>query len=359
MKKICASIETAPPLGRLFDLDVLSADGHKLERTEIGAPERSCLVCGAPGRGCASRRLHTVEELQAATQKILRNHFAPLDAEQIAGHAERSLLDEVFTTPKPGLVDCRNNGSHRDMNPDTFRASAKALRPYFASCVSLGQSTALQKREDTFAALRLAGLQAENAMYAATGGVNTHKGMIFSLGLLCGALGRLWSVDTPIPSLPQILQEAQLLAAPAVAQDFSRITEEGSCTTSGETLYHLHGITGIRGEAAAGFPSISKCALPAYRHARSAGLSQNDAGAVTLLHLIASVHDTNLYRRGGTEGYQFASESARALLAQASLPTIEQIQVLDDAFIARNLSPGGCADLLALTYFLFSLEDGR
>ena len=106
---------------------------------------------------------------------------------------------------------------------------------------------------------------------------------------------------------------------------------------------------------AAGLPSLSRVALPAFHHARPAGLSRSHAGAVTLLHLITHVQDTALYHRGGCNGASFAADAARNLLEQSTFPDAAQIEVLDDAFIARNLSPGGCADLLAATYFLDSL----
>ena len=355
-KRRCVELEDAAPLGRLFDLDVLTGEGEKLERSCLGNPQRSCMVCGAPGRGCASRRTHSVAELQTATEQLLRDHFAPLDAERTAALAVQSLLDEVDTTPKPGLVDRNNTGSHWDMDHSTFCASALALRSYFSTCVTLGQETAALEPEKTFARLRQAGLQAEAAMYTATGGVNTHKGIIYSMGILCGALGRLWTAGNPIPETEILLQSAADLSAAAVSADFSRIRRSGVCSTAGETLYRLQGLTGIRGQVAQGFPAVAEIGLPRYRAALAAGFSPNDAGAAALVHLIAAVEDTNLHRRGGAEGSRFAAGAAKAVLAHAPLPTADQIQMLDEAFIARNLSPGGCADLLAITYFLDSLS---
>ena len=121
--------------------------------------------------------------------------------------------------------------------------------------------------------------------------------------------------------------------------------------TAGERLYLQYGIRGIRGEAADGFPSVKNIGLPHFRQARAEGVSQNGAGVLTLLHLIAQVQDTTLYHRGGCDGAQWAAAAAKKLLP---CPSNAQIAQLDDAFIARNLSPGGCADLLAATYFLHS-----
>lgn len=348
LKKICTEIEERSPLGRLFDMDVLDKNGFKLDRKNL----RGCIVCGAPGRNCAAGRIHPITELQNITSGILREHFAKADREYIASVAVQSLIDEVNTTPKPGLVDRRNTGSHKDMNIHHFLESANALQPYFALCVKIGQETNTKSVHEAFSLLRQAGLEAENTMYAATGGVNTHKGVIYTLGVLCGSLGRLWSAEKPIPDVAAILTECGKIVRQAVAEDFA--SADGS--TAGERLYLKYGLGGIRAEAAAGLPSVSKTGLPAYRKALAAGLTANEAGAVTLLHLIANVKDTNLYHRGGKDGAQWASVAAAALLKSETYPSSAQIELLDDEFIARNLSPGGCADLLAVTYFLHTLQ---
>ena len=116
-----------------------------------------------------------------------------------------------------------------------------------------------------------------------------------------------------------------------------------------------YGLRGIRGEVADGLPSVKNIGLPRFRQALADGFSKNDAGVYALLHLIANVADTNLYCRGGEAGAKWASETARGLLASKPYLAMEEIEALDDAFIVRNLSSGGCADLLAVTYFLREL----
>ena len=347
LKSLCTEIEEATPLGRLFDMDVLDTAGRKLERSTL----RGCFVCGKPGRGCAAGRLHSVEQLQAATRQILEDHFAAADREQIAGLAYESLLFEVNTTPKPGLVDRRNCGSHKDMDLSTFLSSAAALKPYFSECVKIGQETAHDPAEICFSQLRQAGLEAEKAMYRATGGVNTHKGVIYTIGLLCGSIGRLWRPESPIAENKAIVAECSNIAGRFADMDLA----SGDGSTAGLRIYQKYGLKGIRGEVAAGLPSVMRIGLPVYEAGLNKGLSPNDAGAVTLLHLIANVADTNMYHRGGPEGAAWAAASAKALLQTAAYPSFPLIEELDDAFIARNLSPGGCADLLAVTYFLHSL----
>lgn len=347
LKEICTAIEEASPMGRLFDMDVLDVNGQKLERPR----QRCCLICGAPGRVCAAGRAHSVAQLQEATRNLITAHFDAEDAARIADAAVNALLDEVHTTPKPGLVDLRNNGSHRDMDVPLFTASANALRPYFIRCTEIGQSTAGLAPDGCFPLLREAGLAAEESMFAATGGVNTHKGAIYTLGILCAAFGRLWHQGEVHPDATQVLSLCAEIARSAAEADLAAAAAD----TAGLRLYRKLGIKGIRGEMAEGLPSLSRIALPAFRSARDAGLDRNHAGAVTLLHLIAHVQDTTLYHRGGCDGASFSASAVRALLEQTAFPAPAQIEALDDAFIARNLSPGGCADLLAATYFLDSL----
>ena len=355
IKSVCVSIEDSSALGRLFDMDVLAADGRKLVREEVGGGPRSCIVCGAPGGGCASRRVHTVEELQRTTRRIIEEHFAGADREKAAALVTRALLDEVCTTPKPGLVDRSNNGSHRDMDIFTFAASAAALAPYWDRCVRIGQETAQNSPADTFQALRQAGQAAERTMFAATGGSNTHKGAIFTLGIICGAVGRLWNPVSPCRNPETILAECAAIASDAVSADFAALRHKPA-RTAGQKLYLEQGITGVRGEAAQGFPSVSQTALPALKQALQAGRSHNDAGAIALLRLIALGADTNMVSRGGAERAKTAAAWCEALLKRSPLPAMEEIVELDQKFIHENLSPVGCADLLAAAFFLRSWE---
>ena len=347
VKAACTSIEEGSPMGRLFDMDVLDADGRKLERSQ----ERCCLICGKPGRGCAAGRTHNVPQLQEATKRLITNCFDGMDACRISEAAVNALLEEVFTTPKPGLVDQRNNGSHGDMNLPLFVASANALRPYFLRCASIGQSTSGLEASDVFPLLREAGVAAEEAMFTVTGGVNTHKGAIYTLGILCAAMARLWHTGEIRPAANSVLSLCAKIAGAAAEAELVHSDAE----TAGLRLYRELGIRGIRGEMADGLPSLSQIALPAFRETVDRGCSRNDAGAVTLLHLIANVQDTTLYHRGGTDGAAFAADAARTVLEQSVIPSCKELEKLDDLFIARNLSPGGCADLLAATYFLDAL----
>jgi triphosphoribosyl-dephospho-CoA synthetase len=188
-------------------------------------------------------------------------------------------------------------------------------------------------------------------MYKATGGVNTHKGAIYSLGLICASIGRLWQAEAPFANTEVICNESASFVKDSLKTDF----EKADTSTAGGRLYQKLGITGIRGEAASGFESVLKIGLPNYKKLISQGLSQNDAGVITLLHFVANIKDTNLYHRGGEAGAQYAKRAASDAIKQSTYER-RQIEDMDDEFIKRNLSPGGCADLLAITYFLNNIE---
>ena len=349
IKNICVEAEEKTALGRLFDMDVIDTSHNKISRSS----ERGCIVCGAPGRACAAGRIHPINEIVSTMNQIMMEGLLEYDAERFAILVKDCLVREVRTTPKPGLVDLNNNGSHKDMSVDTFERSAYALLDYFKACFIIGSRHS--NDNELFLELRNAGLAAEKSMYQATDGVNTHKGAIFSFGILCGALGQLWTSEKSVPELETLLWRVGLIAQNAIIYDFYSPI---GCT-AGERMYISHGLTGIRGEAASGFKSVQDVALPLYSSLLKDGLSQNEAGVITLLHLIAYIDDTAIYNRGGIDGLNFAKACASELLQKEKVPQTSEIEALDAEFIQRNLSAGGSADLLAVTYFLYEINKIR
>lgn len=352
VKAITAELEDYAPIGRLFDMDVLRPDGSKVERQELGLPGRKCLLCGESAQVCARSRKHSVAELQAKTREILQEAVDEWDSREAARLACQALLYEVAITPKPGLVDRENSGSHRDMDFFTFQASAAALQPYFAQCVRIGRQGGAP--EETLRALRLPGKLAEAEMRRATVGVNTHKGAIFSMGILCGALGRLDRESWGNPD--RILDECAAMAKGIVSEDYRDLTPE-TAKTAGQKLYLRYGITGVRGQAEAGFPAVREAGLPTLEAALSAGKNINEASCAALLALLVHTADTNMIHRGGFDGMQQATLEVREILDRENFPSRETLESLDKRFIEKNLSPGGSADLLALTLFLHFLRE--
>lgn len=352
VKKITSEIEDSAPIGRLFDMDVLDETGRKIDRQELGKPGRRCLICGGMAAACARSRTHSVAQLQEKTTQILETALLQEDCQCAARLAVQALLFEVAVTPKPGLVDRENSGSHRDMDMFTFLSSGAGLYPYFARCVEIGRKGGAP--EETFRALRAPGLLAEGQMLSFTGGVNTHKGAIFSMGIVCGALGRLerraWGNSA------RVLAECAAMTKGLTAQDFAGLTPE-TARTVGQKLYLRYGITGVRGQAEAGFPAVGKVGLPKLEAALSAGKSINEAGCVALVAMLADTVDTNMIHRGGYELAKEASEQAKALLEREPFPSAQALEEMNRAFVEKNLSPGGTADLLALTLMLHFLKE--
>jgi len=267
-------------------------------------------------------------------------------AAQIAALAEHSLRLEIETWPKPGLVSHIDAGSHADMDASTFYRSATALRPFFAELTEAGE------RGDPMLTLRKIGLRAEHAMLEATGGVNTHRGAIFGLGLLCAAAGVSASgrVDRQFP-LGAIVSRRwgrDIIGGPRLSD------------SHGEVASRRFGVGGARWEAARGFPSIYHVGLPALHSAGPWVPDDAEAARVqTCFALIASVEDTNILHRGGVQGLCFARRAAQSFLHQGGVARSDwrrRAATIHLAFIERGLSPGGAADLLAMSLFVMQLK---
>lgn len=332
LKAISEEIEERDQLGRLFDMDVLDPAGEKLSRST----PRKCLLCGEDARLCARSRRHGLDAVTGETERRLLDFAASLYADK----AVEALLSELYTTPKPGLVDRNNAGAHRDMDLPLFEKSAEALRPYFYDAFRLGYTGGEER--GTMAALRRRGVEGEKEMFAATGGVNTHKGMVYTLGLLLGGTGVAFARGgAPAERAVALVRSdfAETMAAAAVRGE-----------SHGERLYVQSGVRGIRGEAADGFPHACRAA---------ARLCEGAAAATVLLELMAELEDTNVLHRAGERGAALVKDEARRILALPAARQEAALLALDERFIRENISPGGAADTLAAGMFLHAVEPYR
>ena len=367
VKREMCRIEDEEPLGRLFDLDVLTGNGEKHGRSALGFSPRSCLLCGKPAFACARSRAHSVSELSGEVSRRIDEWRRATLPERISEAAVRALIREAETTPKPGLVDRRNNGSHPDMSLEMLLRSARSLKPYFRECARAGMKL---EEADAFPTLRALGMEAEKTMLNATGGVNAHKGAIFSLGLLAASAAaclRSFEADAE-----KICARAGRMTAPHMEAHFRSLRAE-TAYSFGDRLFLATGLRGARGEAADGFPSVLRIALPALdaeemgNPAEVVGSSVTadgnsvmpDAdelsGTYALLRLAVEMDDTTLIRRGGRSRAEAAKKEIRAFLDSGL--TREKVETLDDQFIRENLTLGGCADLLACAYFLRAVRE--
>ena len=356
IKENLCLLEDSVALGRLFDIDVIQTDGMKISRTDLGFSTRKCLICNQEAFVCSRARTHSVKELLEQECQIMTNYFAKQHARKLSSLSMQALLYEVSVTPKPGLVDRNNTGAHQDMDIFTFEASAVSLNHYFEQFALCGIENGHEPFSRIFSRLRSLGIQAEETMFRATNQVNTHKGLIFSLAIMNGALGYMYA--NHIPYSPDALLKINRKLVADVLEDFNHVTAENA-RTNGERLYALYGMKGARGEALSGYHTVLKVALPVLKHHVGRGLSLNDAGAMTLLYIMAYSEDTNIVNRSSYEAMKEIQAALRGKLndpAFADADPIPYIESLDAEFIKSNISPGGSADLLALTFFIYLFE---
>jgi triphosphoribosyl-dephospho-CoA synthase len=286
----------------------------------------------------------------AATETKAPSPFGPVaraDRAPLGRLAVASLHAELVCAPKPGLVTPFDTGSHDDMDAATFMRSMFSLRSYFASIAEAGEANA------AFPRLQRLGIDAEAAMLRATGGINTHRGAIFNLGLLVAAASSLRARGV-CPSADAVCEQvrerwgSEILAARAP-----------TASSHGQRAARRYGVGGARQQAADGFPSLRSIAVPALRRLLADGVPMNAAMVQALMTLVATIDDTNLLHRGGRSGLEFAQRRAREFLAADGVAAPCWQRHLADIgrdFVIRRLSPGGSADLLACAWFLVRLE---
>lgn len=270
----------------------------------------------------------------------------------LAQAAVTALHDELKAYPKPGLVSPVDSGSHADMDFALMCRSADALLRPFADLAIAGRAG--HSFDD---ALMPLGVAAERRMLTATGGVNTHRGAIFSMGLIVASVAAA-AEHASVLSPEQV--QATLLREWGAALD-DHACRASVASSHGALVQRSTGRDGARREAALGFPSVFQIGIPAYQRAQEAGLDDNAAAIQTLFTLMEAVDDTTVLYRGGLDAGLFVRRSAAAFLASGGCAQhgwFEKAEALHRAFVASNLSPGGCADLLAATLFVSRCCDG-
>jgi triphosphoribosyl-dephospho-CoA synthase len=261
----------------------------------------------------------------------------------LASLAVQALIAEAELTPKPALVDKRGPGAHSDLSLELMRYSASCLEPWFEriAFISFQRIPSASLRAE----LGVIGRWAEHSMLLSTHGVNTHRGSIWTLGLLVSAAAMGSS------TLQTITEQAGQLAC---FRDPPTVQHE----TNGSRVRQRYKVSGARGEAKAGFPHVVDAGLPMLSCTRRQGASETEARLNSLLAIMASLNDTCLLHRGGLVALHTAQAGAAAILAAGGTATTRGWSLLlqlDHDLYALNASPGGSADLLAATLFLDSL----
>ena len=268
------------------------------------------------------------------------NDQAQSQAARLASLAVRALLEEAELTPKPALVDEHGPGAHTDLSLTLMRRSARLLRPHFEimALASFQKILSQTLREE----LGAIGRAAERSMLSITGGVNTHRGAIWTLGLLVSAA----AMGSRAPA-----------AVAACAGKLACLPDPNapSQSSNGSMVSRRYKVSGARGEAQAGFPHAVTIGLPMLYRSRLQGTAETQARLDALMAIMTSLNDTCLLHRGGFLALKTAQAGATAVLAAGGTATARGwslLQRLDRDLIALNASPGGSADLLAATLFL-------
>lgn len=263
--------------------------------------------------------------------------------------ALKALIYEVAVLPKPGLVDPADHTTHPDMTVFTFIDSAFSLENYFLQVSEAARNFCGKDLRDLFHQIRPLGIQAEKDMYRATNGANTHKGAIFSLGIVLAA-----SVYTQSSETASILVCVQQMMRGIVADD---LQNKKVFQTAGELQFQKYQLTGIRGQAEAGFPIVSHFALPFFYKSKG---SLNDRLLDTLLFIARHNSDSNLIKRAGNiavmKTVNGQIDDYFRLGGSQTKAGKEQLKQINGYFNHDDLSLGGSADMLILTIYFAIIE---
>lgn len=320
----------------------------------------------------ASRVRKAMEE---GNMNTIRQLVPPTTLPYIIAHlATQALQAELDTTPKPGLVDKDNNGAHRDMDHTLMQLSINTLHPYFVRLALLGFADTLPSHTS----IRDAGIEAEKAMLAATNGVNTHKGALFSMGLaVVAAAYEEKKAAANKEERGKEREEGYLSSLQLTIKALAASFPDTSGTHGSKAKQLSNGTTTIKGaldNAREGYEKLFAEWLPFYNERRKS----HDAHALhkTLLRIMCDLDDTNVIYRTNVATAEEVKQEARALLAnfeeayaaedkEKCASAIEEkcasaellaLKDMDRRYTARNISPGGAADMLSLTVFIGSIQ---
>lgn len=277
----------------------------------------------------------------------------PTTIPYIIGHlASMALQAELDTTPKPGLVDRNDNGAHRDMDHALMQRSIQALHPYFVRLAQLG-FTDKQPCHDEIVNI---GIEAEREMFKATGGVNTHKGALFSIGLAAVALAgeafcRITQAERCGTMAYNDVNSKQIQSLSNSIASLARLFPDTN-GTHGSKAKANNILKGALDNAREGYTQLFKAWLPFYIDRIAEG--DNYALHKTLLRIMCDLDDTNIVYRTSMETMQEVKTEARQMLdTSRNIVNFEAaLQAMNTDYIHRNISPGGSADMLSLVVFL-------
>ncbi|NRT76058.1 MULTISPECIES: triphosphoribosyl-dephospho-CoA synthase CitG [Clostridium] len=273
-------------------------------------------------------------------------------AMEISSLAVQAMIYEVSCYPSPGLVSPVSCGAHKDMDFFTFIDSTSVLSKYLTLFIQEGFSNKSYK--EIFNSIRKIGITAEQDMFVKTKGINTHKGMLFLMGISCAAVGKTIHENKSFKYIQSIIKE---MTSGIVEKELMQL-KDTDAHSHGEKLFLKYKTDGVRGEVERGIPTVFQFSLNFYKE--NSKLSINDRLIQTLMGIMQNCNDSTIIHRHSVEVLEEVKETAREIIAIGGMKTAkgrEKINNLSTEFIKRNISPGGSADLLGVTVFLSLVEE--
>lgn len=357
VKKLMINIEEEHILGRCLDIDVYTLKNEKvigISRSDLFKKARKCFICELDAKICSRAQTHSIEEIKAYFEHLYKKYkeidkeieFLSYEASQIA---LKSMISEVSTFPSFGLVSPVSSGSHKDMDYYTFLNSAFAITPYLKKMFQIGYS--YHSPKDIFDAIRNTGKTCEEKMFEATNNINTHKGMIFLMGITIAAMGKTLYENMKFDDIRSIIK----LMVKDILDDFKSLDKKQNLT-HGEKLYLEYGFTGIRGQVKDGLSVLFDNIIDKYSDSE---LKENDLYTQILIELMSIVEDSTIVYRHDINTLRKVQEDAKELLNLGGVFTETgktRCKELEELYIKENISPGGCADLLAISILLLTAK---
>lgn len=273
---------------------------------------------------------------------------------KLGSMAVQAILREAACFPSPGLVSPISDGSHQDMDYFLFLDSTSSLIKPMILCAEVGLSSSTTKQ--VFTAIREVGKSGEKDMFEATKGVNTHKGMLFLMGVACAAAGKAVYEGRSFKDIQNIIKE---MTEGITVSELTNMPNSKERTLShGEKLFLKYGITGVRGEVEQGLPIVFDKALPIYEECEDMHI--NDRLVHTLIGIMQYCEDTTIVHRHSLEVLKEIQAKSKFIFGLGGLKAdfgINAVYSFDSELKRRNISPGGSADMLALTVFLSNVKN--
>ena len=277
-----------------------------------------------------------------------------MNSKEVAKLATKALLYEVSISPKAGLVSRLSNGSHKDMDFYTFIDSVLSLSHYFSECYTYGQENNFYS-PNFFKNLRDLGKKAEKEMYEATNGINTHKGTIFSMGILISVLASYFK-ETDEIDLKILSQKIKNMCSSLIDE----LENINNFSTYGEKAFKNYHLTGARGLALSGYDIVLLDGINKLKEFTKS-LDFETSCILLLFYYISILDDTNIVNRTNFETLKEIQILCKNLYEE-NIKSLSKEKIrnemskLNDIFIEKNISAGGSADLLILTIFIHFIK---